>query len=227
MAQASSVPAREPSMEEILASIRRIIEDSDNPQAANTAPETAQAVDDPEPLEGQDSTETGSSDIEAFRSELTAVDQETELRQEFSAEMPPAVEDTLPEAAEPSAPQAAAGVEPVQPEPVAYQPPESEQADAAPAPHVEPHNEAAHQEPARDHVPARTSIISETAERQVAAAFEELSDAFATSQRRSFDDIAEELMRPMLQDWLDNNLPVLVERLVREEIERVARGATR
>jgi hypothetical protein len=76
-------------------------------------------------------------------------------------------------------------------------------------------------------VPARASIISETAERQVAAAFEELSDAFATSQRRSFDDIAEELMRPMLQDWLDNNLPVLVERLVREEIERVARGATR
>ncbi|MBZ9917266.1 DUF2497 domain-containing protein, partial [Mesorhizobium sp. BR1-1-7] len=30
---------------------------------------------------------------------------------------------------------------------------------------------------------------------------------------------------PMLQDWLDNNLPTLVERLVREEIERVARGA--
>ncbi|RUZ12587.1 DUF2497 domain-containing protein, partial [Mesorhizobium sp. M7A.F.Ca.CA.001.09.1.1] len=28
-----------------------------------------------------------------------------------------------------------------------------------------------------------------------------------------------------LQDWLDNNLPTLVERLVREEIERVARGA--
>ena len=29
----------------------------------------------------------------------------------------------------------------------------------------------------------------------------------------------------LLQDWLDNNLPTLVERLVREEIERVARGA--
>jgi hypothetical protein len=32
------------------------------------------------------------------------------------------------------------------------------------------------------------------------------------------------MMRPMLQDWLDNNLPTLVEKLVREEIERVARG---
>jgi cell pole-organizing protein PopZ len=30
----------------------------------------------------------------------------------------------------------------------------------------------------------------------------------------------------MLQDWLDNNLPLLVERLVREEIERVARGVS-
>jgi cell pole-organizing protein PopZ len=33
------------------------------------------------------------------------------------------------------------------------------------------------------------------------------------------------MLRPMHQDWLDDNLPGLVERLVREEIERVARGA--
>ena len=58
----------------------------------------------------------------------------------------------------------------------------------------------------------------------VAAAFGELSEAFAVSRRRSFDEIAEEMIRPMLRDWLDNNLPMLVERLVREEIERVARG---
>jgi uncharacterized protein len=31
----------------------------------------------------------------------------------------------------------------------------------------------------------------------------------------------------LLHDWLDNNLPTLVERLVREEIERVARGPRR
>ena len=28
----------------------------------------------------------------------------------------------------------------------------------------------------------------------------------------------------LLQHWLDNNLPTMVERLVRQEIERVARG---
>ena len=31
----------------------------------------------------------------------------------------------------------------------------------------------------------------------------------------------------LLQEWLDDNLPTLVERLVREEIERVARGPRR
>jgi cell pole-organizing protein PopZ len=74
-------------------------------------------------------------------------------------------------------------------------------------------------------VSAKPSIISERAERKVAAAFGELSEAFAARAQKTFDEMAEDMMRPMLQDWLDNNLPVLVERLVREEIERVARGA--
>jgi cell pole-organizing protein PopZ len=32
------------------------------------------------------------------------------------------------------------------------------------------------------------------------------------------------MLRPMLKTWLDNNLPPMVERMVREEIERVSRG---
>lgn len=67
-------------------------------------------------------------------------------------------------------------------------------------------------------------IISQAAGRQVAAAFGQLSEAFALRANKTFDEMAEQMLRPMLQDWLDNNLPVLVERLVREEIERVARG---
>ncbi|WP_394689263.1 PopZ family protein [Hoeflea sp.] len=59
---------------------------------------------------------------------------------------------------------------------------------------------------------------------KVAAAFGELSTAIAAGQTRSFDEIAEEMLRPMLSQWLDDNLPTLVERLVREEIERVSRG---
>lgn len=76
-----------------------------------------------------------------------------------------------------------------------------------------------------DAVAARPAILSEHAGRQVAAAFGELSDAFASRSKKTFDEMAEDMLRPMLQDWLDNNLPTLVERLVREEIERVARGA--
>ncbi len=85
--------------------------------------------------------------------------------------------------------------------------------------------EAAHPEPAGlEKQPAKPALVSEQTSRQVAAAFGELSEAFANRSRKSFDEMAEEMLRPMLQDWLDNNLPTLVERLVREEIERVARG---
>ena len=36
----------------------------------------------------------------------------------------------------------------------------------------------------------------------------------------------EEMMRPLVRDWLTNNLPTIVERLVRDEIERVSKGRT-
>ncbi|CCV14351.1 PopZ family protein [Mesorhizobium sp. STM 4661] len=95
---------------------------------------------------------------------------------------------------------------------------------AEPAFEVQPQSVSAR--PAAVEAPsARPAILSERTGRQVAAAFGELSDAFANRSKKTFDEMAEEMLRPMLQDWLDNNLPTLVERLVREEIERVARGA--
>ncbi|WP_051913765.1 PopZ family protein [Nitratireductor basaltis] len=70
----------------------------------------------------------------------------------------------------------------------------------------------------------RKPILSEQSGRKVAAAFSELNEAFQASRRKGLDEVAEEMLRPMLQEWLDDNLPAIVERLVREEIERVARG---
>ena len=70
-------------------------------------------------------------------------------------------------------------------------------------------------------------LVSLQTGEKVAAAFSELDAAIAAGQRRSFDEIAEEMLRPMLTQWLDDNLPTLVERLVREEIERVSRGNRR
>ncbi len=45
-----------------------------------------------------------------------------------------------------------------------------------------------------------------------------------THNARTLDDLVEDMLRPMLKSWLDDNLPSLVERLVRAEIERVSRG---
>jgi cell pole-organizing protein PopZ len=41
---------------------------------------------------------------------------------------------------------------------------------------------------------------------------------------RTIEELVREMLRPMLKSWLDDNLPSLVEKLVRAEIERVSRG---
>ncbi|HVH81846.1 MAG TPA: DUF2497 domain-containing protein, partial [Stellaceae bacterium] len=70
-------------------------------------------------------------------------------------------------------------------------------------------------------------LVSDTASEAVAASFARLA---AASRREggdhSFDDQVREMLRPMLQAWLDEHLPELVERLVRAEIAR-AIGAVR
>ena len=70
-------------------------------------------------------------------------------------------------------------------------------------------------------------LMSEESGQHVARSFGDLAAAMNSSPRRTFDEIAEDMLRPMLTEWLDDNLPKLVERLVREEIERVARGPRR
>lgn len=66
-------------------------------------------------------------------------------------------------------------------------------------------------------------LISQAAEEQVAASFGSLSQVLLEEQKRLLNEKMEAMLRPMLQEWLDTNLPPLVERLVREEIERVVR----
>jgi cell pole-organizing protein PopZ len=90
---------------------------------------------------------------------------------------------------------------------------------AAPSVHAQEDEEPYKSEP--------LSLLSSSAGEQVARSFQDLAIAIDNAERRSFDEIAEDMLRPMLQEWLDDNLPTLVERLVREEIERVARGPRR
>jgi len=42
---------------------------------------------------------------------------------------------------------------------------------------------------------------------------------------RTLEDMVLELMRPMLKQWLDENLPLTVDRLVQKEIDRISRRA--
>jgi len=106
------------------------------------------------------------------------------------------------------------------------EPPRSEPA-AAPAAAVEERPAVATQSAlaSAESVAAKPALLSERVERQVAASFSELSEAFAARSQKRFDEMAQEMIEPLLRDWMENNLPTLVERLVREEIERVARGA--
>lgn len=69
------------------------------------------------------------------------------------------------------------------------------------------------------------AMLSGGSAQAVQSAFSRLADsvlARATGDR-SIEDMTRELLRVMLKQWLDDNLPQMVERLVREEIERVAR----
>ena len=65
--------------------------------------------------------------------------------------------------------------------------------------------------------PAQTSAA-------VDSAFNALAQTVLVQNARTLEDLVREMLRPMLKTWLDDNLPGMVERLVRAEIERVSRG---
>lgn len=71
---------------------------------------------------------------------------------------------------------------------------------------------------------AARSLLSPRTNAAVAASFDDLARVLASHGTRDIDQTVEDLLRPMLKNWLEDNLPPLVERLVREEIERVSRG---
>ena len=170
-------------MEEILASIRRIIEDGNPPK-----------LDEGEQESESDDIVVSQQDVAAFSREFADADvfaspvaEATEQKTEPSFIDMPVIDTDLIEA-----------------------------------------SVAAPESPAISNVPQPfhelRPIISQAAGRQVAKSFEHLQVALNEERNTSVAAMTEDMLRPMLQDWLDNNLPTLVERLVREEIERVARG---
>jgi len=70
----------------------------------------------------------------------------------------------------------------------------------------------------------RQSLLSSNSDAAISGAFNALAQAVLAQNARTLDSMLSDALRPLLKDWLDDNLPTLVERLVREEIERVSRG---
>jgi cell pole-organizing protein PopZ len=245
--------AREPSMDEILASIRKIIESNEPGPAGTSARQTF------EDDAGDDIELSIDSEIEAdafgsvedqfspVRTSPSAID--TRSNAPVSPSAPLSLADVAARVRAASERQAVhtvprdqAGSEearspadsPAMMSRIAAFPssaiPASAAANAESAPAAGDVPAAAHAT-ASDEATAPEStpgtIVSPAVSRQVARAFDELAHAVENGPRRSFDEIAEAMLRPMLQEWLDDNLPTLVERLVREEIERVARGPRR
>src|SRR5436190_24106592 len=251
---------QEPSMEEILASIRRIIADDEakpseakpseakpseaNPAAAEKpanppaaakpepppappakppamkdvrpsamAPKPAAPMPAPEPAAASNNQD----DIDAMLASLDAATPEADVRppQPDGEVFDLTDEMALPDPPPPSAP-AASSFHKIEPQddieftetaaakalnrPPAYEPPPFES--AAPPP----------------------QMLSRSTVSAVESAFNSLANTVLSNNARTLEDLVKEMLRPMLKSWLDDNLPGLVERIVKAEIERVSRG---
>jgi uncharacterized protein len=67
-------------------------------------------------------------------------------------------------------------------------------------------------------------MLSHSTVSAVESAFNSLANTVLSNNARTLEDLVKEMLRPMLKSWLDDNLPGLVERIVKAEIERVSRG---
>jgi cell pole-organizing protein PopZ len=200
-----SAKAQEPSMEEILASIRRIISDDD---AARPAPAAAKPAPEPAPAAAATVVKNSQDDIDAMLASFDAAD-----------------DDDRPDEAPPAKAQAPADV---------FELTESMEAgavsngvdrsadgafDKPPGPERPRSPEASRTMP----MPDRT-LLSPRTTAAVDTAFNSLAHAVLMQNSRTLEDLVREMLKPMLKAWLDDNLPNMVERLVRAEIERVSRG---
>ena len=195
----SEPTAQEPTMEEILASIRRIISEDDAPAetAATPAPEPT-----PEPT--------------PFPSAVVA-----DAAPEPEVVEPEEVEDDILELTD------------------TYEAPAVESIGdldvSTPEPEAKPWNPA-EPEPANSY----DSLVGESAAASAASAFAGLhaslkkpepAPAPASSNALNFlsgstvEGMVAEMLKPLLKDWLDTNLPGIVEAAVKAEVERISRTA--
>jgi uncharacterized protein len=234
---------QEPSMEEILASIRRIIADdeakpADRPAAAAPAapppkpvmkdippsaipaaraPAAKPAAPAPKPAPPPPAAAAASNsqdDIDAMLASLEEDTAEEEVRKpqpdgdvfELTDEM------ALPDPPPAPAPPPAASFSKIEPQ---------DDLEFTEARAAQRHSMPG---PSPVEMPMPGPILSRTTVNAVESAFNTLAHTVLSNNARTLEDLVKEMLRPMLKSWLDDNLPGLVERIVKAEIERVSRG---
>ena len=234
---------QEPSMEEILASIRRIISedgDEDNaaaPEAEAEAPEPVAA--DPEPVaEAPEPVEEAvAPEPEEDVLELTDEVQDDGTVVSLNAGDPVAEEEPAEEEPVETAEAEDAELEMVDAdeEPAEDAMEEEIMAEAEPEPAPEPVPESAPQSEPVEALAAKAAdrLVSDQPAMTSVSSLSALAAAVDTHRRavdpsigpRTIEDLVKDVMRPMIREWLDANLPSLVERMVGREIERMTREA--
>ena len=212
--------AQEPSMEEILASIRRIIADEEaTPKGgAKAEPEIASKADETISEDDLDKLfATAGAEDEAVEEEDDVLD----LTEDLAVDDPPLI-DGLDDAADIAF---ADEIEPEpEPEPEPAPPPPPPPVMAAPPPPPPPPPAPRMVAPAPPPPIETEALLSTATEGVVSTAFNDLALTVLNRNARTLEDLVQDMLRPMLKGWLDQNLPGMVERLVRAEIERVTRG---
>lgn len=218
--------AKEPSMDEILSSIRQIIADDDAASTGGDSPvfmsdepqeeafpsfdaflEEETAADTPEaPGDG----ETSEDDIDALALSLDQVVDEAGARAGDD-------DSDMEESEDPSSPDDIAFVT------------ELAEFEPEPTPEREPEPEPAPERVSTMPDPELSSdltehLLNEATEAATSQAFSKLGVLSLGAGGQTIEGVVKELLRPMLKAWLDENLPSIVERLVEREIERVSRG---
>lgn len=225
--------AKEPSMDEILSSIRQIIADEDDgavtpvpPQAVAAAEPLAidEELDEPLALSPQQMV-SEQEPVEEAPADKAESEPEVE---EISFELPDESEDgdvaslanmlADAEADEVEEAEAEAAPEIVLGDDIRFDVdedgPSSEPVMAQAAPMPDP-------DLSRD---VAERLLEPTTTAASKHAFSKLNQLSVGTGDLTIENMVREMLRPLLKDWLDENLPGVVEKLVEREIERVSRG---
>ena len=232
---------QEPSMEEILASIRRIIADDEAkppvpekpvvaaaPEPARPAARPAAVAEKPPaaaapkpappkpapPPPPAPAASNNQDDIDAL---LAGLDQATSP-EEIRPAAEPEVLELTDEMAVPAPPT------PPPPRPSFHKVEPSDDIEFAEVASRATHRPAFEAPVFETPTAPQQAILSQSTVSAVESAFNTLAHTVLSNNARTLEDLVKEMLRPMLKSWLDDNLPGLVERIVKAEIERVSRG---